>query len=170
MTPTNIEPRPIPGRTWDDIDHAIYEHRIRQHKSLRATAEAVGLTHPTVIDRINRMMRKATFAEVDEMRTEEGHRLDELAAAAQQAITSISDYVQTLTDEDGNPTIDVATLLDISEHNARLRRDILAVARVRHTLFGLNATGNPEDADLTRINDLVAAYLRGVNDTEDTTA
>jgi len=165
MAPNTLEPHhTIPTRTWDDIDHEIYEHRIRQQKSLRAVAAIVGISHVTVRDRLNKMMRKVTFAEVDEMRTEEGHRLDELAAAHQAAITSISAFIDKLIEQE--VIFDIDTILAVSEHNAKLRRDILAVARVRHQLFGLNATGDPEDADLSRINDLVAAYLRGVTDTE----
>jgi len=164
----DIEHRPIPGPTWDDIDHQIYEHRIRQHRSLRDVAAIVNLHHSTVRDRLDKMMRRVTFAEIDEMRTEEGHRLDELAAAHQNAITSLSDYAQTLIEAE--VIIDPDTLINLSEHNLKLRREIHALARTRHQLFGLNASGNPEDADLDRINDLVAAYLAGVNDTEDTTA
>ena len=75
MTSTRTDVTVIPSDTWDDTDHAIYEARIRQQMSLRAVAQTVGLHHEQVRRRLTTMLRKVTFAEVDEMRTEEGHRL-----------------------------------------------------------------------------------------------
>jgi hypothetical protein len=135
-----IEPTP-PDLDW--IDHAIYDCRIRRHMSIRATAIEVGLHHSNVSRRLSRILRKVTHPEVDEMRTEEGHRLDELADQNRRLVETAIE----------------AGDLDTAQRGLR---EIHSIARTRHTLFGLNATGNPADADIDRLTELAEAYLEGV--------
>ena len=140
-----VDSTPAPIEGWDDLDHAVYEHRIRQHKSLRATAAAVGLSHEGVRQRIRRMMQLATHGEVDEMRTAEGHRLDELADVnwrLVEAAVAVGDLVAA----------------------QRGLREIHAIVRSRIQLFGLDMRPDDQPVDAAAINDAFRAYFQGRDD------
>ena len=138
----------IPHDTWDDIDHAIYEARIRQQQSLRATGQTVGLSHEQVRYRLTRMLRKVTFAEVDEMRTEEGHRLDELAHTNHQL---------------------AGAALECLNFDAALKalKEIHAITKTRARLFGLELQPKDNRADPATLNELFTAYLAGHTDAKE---
>lgn len=155
MATTNVTPiqRDEPPKDWDDLDHAIYDARIRRHLSLRATGHEVGLSHEQVRRRIRAMLRRVTFAEIDEMRTEQGHRLDELSASAYR----IAEYALKHDPEAGRvPDPDKAL---------KALREVHALVRTRIDLFGL-AQPAPADPGEDYLAGLIGAYLRGVNDTE----
>ena len=148
MTTTRTDVTVIPSDTWDDTDHAIYEARIRQQQSLRAVAQTVGLHHEQVRRRLTTMLRKVTFAEVDEMRTEEGHRLDELAHANHQLAGAAIEHLNL-------------------EAALKALKEIHAITKTRARLFGLELQPKDNRADPATLNELFTAYLAGHTDAKE---
>lgn len=157
--PTTTHPNGRGNPATDDIDRVIYDLRIRQHQSLRAVAEEVNLHHTTVRDRLRRILRDIEHPEVEQMRTEEGHRLDELQAQNQAiietALTPIADIDGTL--------IFPSNSLEIAQRGLK---EIHQITRTRDTLFGLARVNGQPPPDDDRLNSLFEAYLAGVRDTE----
>jgi hypothetical protein len=56
---------------WDEVDHLIYEYRIRQHRTWRSVGDLVGMDFSSARKRFYRRMAAVTPAEVAEMRAEE---------------------------------------------------------------------------------------------------
>lgn len=137
---------PMKRDAWDDVDGEIYDLRVRKHQSWRAVGAELGIGHETARRRFANLMRRLTHAEVEQMRAEEGHRLDELAASNWRLV-------------------EVALALGDLVAAQRGIREIRSIARTRCQLFGLEPTGPPAPDD-DRLNELFDAYLQGVRDAD----
>lgn len=140
---------------WDEIDHAIYDHRIRLHKTWREVGEAVGLSFTTCRQRFYKCMERVTPAEVEDMRTEENMRLDDIERKLVQAAE--------LAGEAG----DFNNLL-------KAIKEVHAVHRSRSQLNGLPMPVRAEinvtfDELNSRVDEALNAYLQGAADASNNT-
>lgn len=148
--PTSLVPA-VKRVTWDDLDTAIYHYRFREHKSQRGTAVLVKRSLSTVQRREARLLKSIPHAEVEQMRTAEGHRLDELMGQATElAMAAV---------ESGELDLARKCLSDVGKYS-----------RDKAHLLNLPATvETAEPVDTEAIADRFRAYLQGRRDqAEDT--
>jgi hypothetical protein len=158
---------------WDDLDWEIWDLIRTRHMSLRSAQRALAehgttISHEGIRKRWKRMMRRLTYPDLDELRTQEGHRLEALgeqsAEIAREAIlchTAAVAAARHELDTNGPVPVDPKHL----ETALRANREVRAVRRDMATLFGLDTRqGTTPPADAERINDLLGAYLAGHND------
>jgi len=142
-----------PFSGWDDVDHAIYDARVRRHLPWRAVGEDVGLSFSWAREKFYKALAKVKAAELDEYRTEENMKYDE----REQHLFHM--FVEARRLGPGG-------LLDAT----RAMREMNNISRQRRQLNGLDA---PIRVDVTHTNDdeladhvgsLLDAYLQGRND------
>ena len=112
------------------------------------------------------MMRKVTHPEVDEMRTTEGHRLDELADQNRQLVElALGAEALEAARQSGDPGDLLTALATINLETAqRGLREIHGIVRTRAMLFGLDTGGGGDEPSGEHLNALIQAYLTGVAD------
>lgn len=125
-----------------ETDQLIYHYRFVEHLSLRACALALGCSHEQIRLRIKAIVPQLRHEDHEQLRDEEGLRLDELR--------SITGKVLTLAVGAENPELALKAI-----------RELHALTRTAITLYGLELQAGDPPPDDDKINDLLAAYTAG---------
>ncbi len=151
-------------REWDDIDHAIYEARVRNKQSWRAVGQQVGLDWSAARRRFYRRMQAVEVPEIQAMRTLENEKLDDRERRAQLVYSVAMAGVPIRVN--GQPVMQVApdgvTLIAATERELGAAlgalREEHRVAQLRAKLNGLEAPVRVEFSDVTVDDEIEAAF------------
>jgi hypothetical protein len=137
----------LPKR-WTDIDHAIFDARVRRRMTWREVGADVGMSFSAARERFYRRLQAVTPAEVEAMREEENLKFDE---NERHLITLYAEARQR-----GEVAAAVSAV-----------RGLDSISRSRRQLNGLDAPQRLEISSVearSEIDQLLAAFLTGVED------
>lgn len=141
--PSNL-PEYVQGLS--DTDQLIYHYRFVEHLSLRACALALGCSHEQIRLRVKAIVPMLRHEDHEQLRDEEGLRLDELRSTAGKVLT--------LAIGTQNPELALKAI-----------RELHALTRTAITLYGLELQPGDAPPSDDKINDLLNAYQAGVTAT-----
>lgn len=123
-------------KKWQDIDHAIYQARIREGQTWREVGETVGMSFSQARVRFYQRMATVESAEVNEMRVEENLKYDERERHLLMLTTLAVEGIPPVISDDGQ-VVSKGRAPDLIAAIAAIRASD-QVARSRRALNGLD--------------------------------